>query len=90
MKLKKLFKDLKELRKSRKEYKIKWRLKFVVDDRYYLMCLLPTIIFYPWVYRTPGEGFIYIQWFNMILVIGEWTYVGGKNEEDGYDESKGV
>lgn len=88
MKLKKLFKDLKELRKHRKDYKIKWNLRFMVDDSNYVMALLPTIIFQPWVYRNPGQGVIYIQWFHMVLVIGEFVYVGSK--EVWCDESKNI
>lgn len=77
MKLKKMFEALKRCKPDRKEYTIKWDIRFDVDDSYYVFALLPTVVVQPWPYRTPGTSVIDIMWFNCHITIGTW-----KNKED--------
>lgn len=74
MKLKKLFKRLKELKPKRKNYYIEPTIRFEVDDRNYLFCFIPTIIYTPWIYRHPHikEAILDICWLNMHILIGTW------------------
>lgn len=60
--------------KGRKNWCIKPLLKFERDTDYYLMSLVPTIMFQPWNYRRPGIAVIDITWFHFHIVIGEWKH----------------
>ena len=73
-----LIKRLKELKPYRKCYKIKPTIKFGFDDRYYCMSLIPTIIWYPWIFRDPKGSFIEIWWLNFHICIGEWIPIENK------------
>lgn len=72
MKLMRLFKALKFSRPLRKNYRIKWNVKFFVDDHKYIFALLPSIIFVPWPFREYGMPIIEIVWLNFGIRICEW------------------
>ena len=72
MKLKKLFRSLKQCKEDRKNWRINWRVAFEVDDDYYMFALLPTVGWQPWTFRRPNTSVIDIWWLNMHLVIGIW------------------
>lgn len=78
MKLKKLFESLKRCKGHRKDYKIKWEVKFEVDDSNYIFSLLPTMVFVPWPYRYLRETIMDIMWLNCHITIGKWM---SKEEE---------
>lgn len=58
--------------KGRENWYIKPLFEFERDTDYYLISLLPTIMFQPWRYRRPGAGVIDITWLHCHIVIGEW------------------
>ena len=71
MKLKKLFKKLRDCKKYKYEYRVKPSIKFSVDDTYYYFSLIPTITFMPWICRWPNiEGVVDIWWLNVHILIG--------------------
>lgn len=72
MKLKRLFQALKMSRPARKNYRIRFRVKFCVDDNDYIFALLPTITFVPWPFRALGMPIIEIVWLNFGVRLGEW------------------
>lgn len=72
MKLKRLFEALKMSWPIRKSYRIRFRIKFFVDDSNYTFALLPTIIFIPWPFRALGMPIIEIVWLNFGVRLGEW------------------
>ena len=72
MKLKKLFKALRDARPHRRRYRIKWRVRFFIDDRSYTFAFLPTIMFVPWPYRSLGMPILEFVWLNFGIRIGEW------------------
>lgn len=80
MKLKKLFKNLWRLRKDRKDYRIKWCVKYYLDDWYYVFCLLPTITITPWIYRYPGSSIVNIHWLNFGIDFCKWINVNGEEK----------
>lgn len=73
-----LFKALKMLKVQRNNYYIKREIKFGVDKKYYLFCILPTIIVSPWFCRVGGEAIVEIQWLHMHITIGKWMRKEGK------------
>ena len=73
VKLKKLFKALRECRPFKGKNRIKWRIRFFVDDYDYLFSLLPTIVFVPWPFRHIGTPVVEIVWLNFGIRIGEWN-----------------
>lgn len=77
MKLKKLFKTVKDCKKYRKDHYIKWDVHCFVDDRDYCFSLIPTVLYEPWPFRYNGFCVIDIWWFNWHITIGTW-----KNKED--------
>lgn len=72
MKLKRLFKALKTSRPIRKNYRIRLKIKFFVDNNNYTFALLPTIIFVPWPFRELGMPILEIAWLNFGVRLGEW------------------
>ena len=72
MKLKKLLKVLKDCKPNRKNYYIKPKITFEVDEHHYHFLLLPTISFVPWPYRYNRMACWEISWLNMHICIGEW------------------
>ena len=76
MKLKKLFKTIKDCKQYRKDHYIKWSVRWHIDE-YYYFSFLPTVVWEPWPYRMPGSCIIDIWWFNWHITIGTW-----KNRED--------
>lgn len=72
MKLKKLFKTLKDCKPDRNKYYIEPKIKFVVDEWHYEFFLLPTISVLPWPYRYNGRCCWEIAWLNMRICIGIW------------------
>lgn len=72
MKLKKLFKALRECRPHKGKKRIKWCVRFFVDDVYYMFSLLPTVIFVPWPFRAVGMPIVEFVWLNFGIRIGEW------------------
>lgn len=57
---------------GRENWYIKPLFKFERDTEYYLISILPTIMFQPWRYRRPYIGVIDITWLHYHIIIGEW------------------
>lgn len=73
--MKKLFDTLKRCEKDRKDYKLKFSIKFDIDRRHYYFAFIPTVRFVPWVYRYPNtRGVIDIWWLNFHVLIGTWEH----------------
>ena len=72
MKLKQLFKSLKECKKYRDTYRIEPGVEFEIDGRDWLFYLLPTIQVRPWCVRYPGEAIVAICWLNFAVGFGRW------------------
>ena len=73
--MQKLFKDLKDCKHMRKDYKTKPYIEFYADKQYYF-ALLPTILYEPWVYRYPNStGVIDIWWLHFHILIGKFTVI---------------
>lgn len=71
--MKKLIKDLRMCKKSRKEYRVKPYFEFVIDRDHYDFAFLPTILWMPWCYRYPDSpGVVDIWWLNFHILIGYW------------------
>lgn len=69
----KLFKDYKDCKDYRKEYKVKPSIRFDIDKDHYYFSFLPTVIWMPWFYRHPGtDGIIDIWWLHFHILIGKW------------------
>ena len=69
----KLFKDLKDCKPMRKNYKVKFKINIYADTRRFYFAFFPTITFLPWVYRYPNtKGIIDIWWLNFHISLGEW------------------
>lgn len=83
MKLRKMFKRLKELKKYRKDYVIKPKVIFEIDDSHYFFYLIPTIGFMPWIYRWPGTSVLEIMWLNMHICFGIWEAKKDDRQSDG-------
>ncbi len=56
----------------RKDYRIKPKVIFEIDNRSKIFCILPTIIFQPWKYRYIGGVVVDITWLNLHIGIGIW------------------
>ena len=69
--LRKLIKQLREFSPRRNNYYIEWTIKFITDDEY-LLALIPTIQFEPWIYRSPNCPVIDVTWMHKHILIGTW------------------
>lgn len=56
----------------RKDYRIKPKVIFDIDNLSKIFFLLPTIIFQPWEYRYNGSVVVDITWLNLHIGIGIW------------------
>ena len=68
----KLIKDLKDLKKNRKNWVIKPSVKAVMDTDDYITCLFPTIVFQPWIYRSPNSYVVELWWLNFYVGFVRW------------------
>lgn len=72
MKLKKLFRSMKECKRYKDDFYIKPKVAFEIDEREWMFVLLPTITVRPWTVRYPGECIIAIRWLNFGIALGKW------------------
>lgn len=70
----KLIKDSIRLKKNYKNYKIKPKIKFCIDDDY-IFSFIPTITWQPWIYRYLDSGVIDIWWLHFHIIIGVWKKI---------------
>jgi hypothetical protein len=83
MKLKKLFKDLKNCRPYRDGDHIELSLRFWIDTEDYYFAFIPTVLYMPWPYRQPdSDGVIDIWWLNIHLLLGRWVRGDNKNKKE--------
>lgn len=63
---------MKTFKEMRKEYRIKPKIAFEIDNRNYLFFFLPTIIWMPWKYRYNRSFVVCFHWFNFVVGFGFW------------------
>ena len=56
----------------REDYRIKPRMKAIIDKEYCLFSLIPTVIWQPWKYRYPNTYVVDIHWLIFHLCFGFW------------------
>ena len=84
-----LIKKHRKFKPNRKNYYIKWNVKFLVDrhSTYMIYTLLPTIVWVPWYNRTPtrrgleklGDCVCDVTWWKYHILIGEFFRKEKKN-----------
>lgn len=81
-----IIKKHREHRPNRKNYYIKWKVRFSIDNDSYLQIwsFLPTIIWTPWYYRSKGMVILDLTWLNWHISIGEWCFKENKDEWKNY------
>ena len=59
-------------KEQRKEYRIKPKIGFEIDERYKMFFFIPTIIWQPWKYRWDNSFVISVHWLIFAIGVGRW------------------
>lgn len=70
--MKKMFEELRTCRDERKKYRIRNKFQFRFDRNNYMLYILPTVTFQPWLYRPLKSFVIVFRWLHIRIAYGLW------------------